>query len=117
MKRRTNRLAAVAAVGLSAALALTACGGGASSSSSSSSSDAASAKADGTITAAVAYENDNFSPISASSALVLGANWHVMEGLYELDMTNFKPYKALASTDDPKTVSYTHLTLPTNREV
>lgn len=105
MKRLSHRLCAVAALAASAAMALTACGGGGSSSSSAS--GAAEAKADGTITAAVAYENSNFSPVNASSALVLGANWHVMEGLYELDMTTFKPYKALAASDEPTKVSET----------
>ncbi|MDO4612886.1 MAG: ABC transporter substrate-binding protein [Actinomycetaceae bacterium] len=105
MKRLTQRCVATVALGATAALALSACGSGGSSSSGSS--ESASAKGDGTITAAVAYENDNFNPISASSALVLGANWHVMEGLYELDMTDFKPYKALAAEDEPTKISDT----------
>lgn len=98
------------ALAAACALTLTACGGGGSKKSESTSSDAP-AKSEvikgGTIKAAVAYESNNYDPSSTSSALALGANWHVVEGLYELDMTDFKPYKALAKTDDPVKVDDT----------
>ena len=37
----------------------------------------------------------------------MGANWHVMEGLFELDMTTFEPYNALASEEGLTEVSET----------
>lgn len=105
MKRLSRRFATAAACLVSASLLLSGCGTKTTTSDGDAQSDAAST--DGTITAAVAYENDNFNPIGASSALVMGANWHVMEGLYELDMTTFEPYKALAAEDEPTKISDT----------
>lgn len=93
------RKTAMVAVIASAALALTACGG----QGAAKKNDDKNGKV---ITAAVAYETKNFDPIGSSSALALGANWHVVEGLYELDMHNFKPYEALAK-GDPKKISDT----------
>ena len=61
------------------------------------------AKAEGgTITAACAYQSTNYSPIGCSSALMLGATWHVFEGLYELDLHDYSTYVALASGDPVK---------------
>lgn len=80
-------------------LALSACGGG--------EKKTAEAKKETVIKAAVAYAGDNFHPSSTSSALALGANLHVVEGLYELDMHNFKAYKGLASADEPEKVNDT----------
>lgn len=34
--------------------------------------------------------------------MALGANWHVVEGLYELNMSTYKPYKDLAAADPVK---------------
>lgn len=110
-KRFGARALAVAAA---CTLALSACGGsgGASSTSKSPAPTAAPSPTDkvmdgGEITAAVAYETNNYHPSSTSSALAQGANWHVVEGLYELDMHSYKPYKALAATDDPVKVNDT----------
>lgn len=65
------------------------------------------AKAEGgTITAACAYQSTNYSPIGCSSALMLGATWHVFEGLYELDLHDYTTYAALAA-GDPVEVSET----------
>lgn len=100
MRSVFSRTAKVAAVFAVSALALTACSSGGSSDKASGSGSG------GTITAAVAYETDNYDPSSTSSALALGANWHVVEGLYELNMTDYKPYPALAK-EEPKKVSDT----------
>lgn len=105
-------------------LALSACGGGGTDSpSSDAESEGATSAAEtggaseeetagsgggtGTITAAVAYETTNYHPSNTSSALALGANWHVVEGLYELNMSDYTSYKALAAEDDPVQVSDT----------
>lgn len=98
MRNQKFRIKAAAVIAV-LALGLTACGGGGTTSKDSG-------KKDGSITAAVAYETKNFDPIGASSALALGANWHVIEGLYELDMHSFKPYEALAK-GEPKKISDT----------
>lgn len=37
----------------------------------------------------------------------MGTNWHVVEGLYELNMSTYEPFRALAATDDPIKVSDT----------
>lgn len=61
------------------------------------------AKAEGgTITAACSYASTNYSPIGCSSALMLGATWHVFEGLYELDLHDYSTYNALAGADPVK---------------
>ena len=65
------------------------------------------AKAEGgTITATCAYSSTNYSPIGCSSALMLGATWHVFEGLYELDLHDYTTYPALAA-GEPEKVSDT----------
>ncbi|MGQ7786885.1 ABC transporter substrate-binding protein [Nesterenkonia sp. K-15-9-6] len=60
-----------------------------------------------TLTAAVAYETDNYHPSSTASALAMGSNWHVMEGLFELDMTTGEPYAALAADEELTEISDT----------
>ncbi|WP_182049733.1 ABC transporter substrate-binding protein [Changpingibacter yushuensis] len=99
----------VVAVAAACSLALSACGGGSDSSAdgTAGSTSAAEAVDGGTITAAVAYETTNYHPSSTSSALALGANWHVVEGLWELNMTTYEPFKALSASDDPVEVSDT----------
>lgn len=100
--------------GVSAAvigLGLVGCGSSSTSSTSSTtSSSTASGKGGGTLTAAVAYETKNYHPSTTSSALALGANWHVVEGLYEFDMHTMEPYTALAKAD-PTKVSDTEYTV------
>lgn len=109
MRIKSRVLGLVACVATSA-LALSACGGGGSASTDASASakeTSSEVKKGGTITAAVAYESTNYHPSTTTSALSLSSNWHVVEGLYELDMHTFQPYKALAATDDPVKVSDT----------
>ncbi len=96
------------AVAVAAALALSACGSsGSGGSNQSGSGDAAAEAAGGTITAAAAYETTNYDPSSTSSALAMVTNWQVMEGLYELEIQTFEPYRALAAEEDPVQVSDT----------
>ena len=95
-------------------LALSGCGGGGSDTGKSG-GDAPEKAAvpsgqpakGGTIRAAAAYESNNYHPSSTSSALATGANMHVVEGLYELDYHDYKPYRALAKEDAPTKVTDT----------
>lgn len=50
-----------------------------------------------TLTAAVAYEGSNPSPIGTSSGVFLAAGWHVFEGLYELNMHTYRAECGLAA--------------------
>lgn len=51
-----------------------------------------------TIQAAIAYGlSGTFDPLSASGAVTQAVNWHVFEGLVDLDPVTRKPYAALAS--------------------
>ncbi|MCI1665102.1 MAG: ABC transporter substrate-binding protein [Atopobiaceae bacterium] len=93
-----------------AGLGLSGCGGSSASSTTSSTTTSSEAKGGGTLTAAVAYETKNYHPSTTSSALALGANWHVVEGLYEFDMHTMETYDALAS-GDPTKVSDTEYTI------
>lgn len=101
---RTPRGAATLAGLTIAALALTACGDSADGGENGASDEEAGSS---TFTAAVAYETDNYHPSSTSSALAMGSNWHVMEGLYEQEMASGEVYAALAAEDDLTEVSDT----------
>ena len=57
----------------------------------------AAAAEGGQLTGVCAYSSTNYSPIGCSSALMLGATWHVFEGLYELDVHDYTTYPALAA--------------------
>ena len=70
--RMSKHFATGAALVAAAAMALTACGGGAASNT-------------GAITAGVAYETTDYGPIT-TSALAMGSNWQVLEGLYRFNM-------------------------------
>lgn len=98
---RRGFLAGTAATGAAAAMALSGCGGGKSSSSSSAASSATGSPAD-EITAACAYTSTVCNPVGNSSALMLAATWHVFEGLYEIDLHNYKTYNALAAAEPVK---------------
>ena len=106
MKRHFAKATALLAV---AALSLSACSSGASDTSSESKSgDTSSSEqtSGGEINLGVAYETTNYNPSNTSSALAMGTNWHVVEGLYEFDMTDYSVYPALAA-GDPTEVSET----------
>jgi ABC-type transport system substrate-binding protein len=101
MTRRTF-LSLAGATAAFAGLGLAGCGSSSSSSTAATTAASTEAKGGGTLTAAVAYETKNYHPSTTSSALALGANWHVVEGLYEFDMHTMEPYAALASGDPTK---------------
>ena len=100
--RMRKHFATGAAMAAAATMVLTACGGGSSTStstSSSSSSDSGAPK--GTITVGSAYETTDYGPIT-TSALGIGADWQVLEGLYRFDMSDYSVTPALAAGDPVK---------------
>ena len=84
-----------------ASLALAGCGG-----SSSEGGSTGGTVGGGTITAGTAYSTQNYNPSSTSSALALGTNWHVVEGLYGIDYHDYSTFPELA-TGDPVQVDDT----------
>lgn len=98
--RIRKSLASGAAVA-AAALVLTACGGGQTSSTPQTSGAGPS----GEINVGVAYATADYGPVT-TSALALGTNWHVLEGLYAFDMVDYSVRPALAK-GDPVEVSAT----------
>ncbi|MDO4791335.1 MAG: ABC transporter substrate-binding protein [Buchananella hordeovulneris] len=112
MQNRPKKWAAAAAITASVAMILSGCGKSSEAGNEASEKPAettagsegsgATGNPEGTISAAVAYETKNFNPISSGSALANGANLHVMEGLYNLDMKTFEVYDGLAAGEPVK---------------
>lgn len=99
----STRLAKVAAIVTASVLALSACGGGNSAPETpEGSAPAAEGGVSGTLNMGAAYETTNYDPSTTSSALAMGTNWHVMEGLYEFDMATYEVYPALAEAEPTK---------------
>lgn len=96
----TGSVAAVAGLGL------TGCGGSSSDEGSASGSTDSANRGGGVITAGSAYAPSSFDPASTGSAVGLGADWHVVEGLYGIDYHDYSTFNELA-TDDPKSVDDT----------
>ncbi len=96
----TGSVAAVAGFGL------TGCGGSSSDEGSAPASADSANRGGGVITAGSAYAPSSFDPASTGSAVGLGANWHVVEGLYGIDYHDYSTFNELA-TDDPKSVDDT----------
>lgn len=109
MTTKKTRIAAIVSLSAAFALALSACGGAkpAAEESGAQSTPAAASGPVGGINAGVAYQTTNYHPSSTSSALALGTNWQVVEGLWEFDMSDYTVHKALAAQDDPVKVSDT----------
>lgn len=91
------------------ALGLAACGGD-TTSSDDGSGDGAGTEGGGTITAGSAYAPSEYNPTKTSSAFCLGANWHVLEGLYGTDPHDYSTFAELAS-GDPEQVDDTTFTI------
>ncbi|MCI6548083.1 MAG: ABC transporter substrate-binding protein, partial [Coriobacteriaceae bacterium] len=90
-----------------AALGLAACGGGASTASSGKDGkESGGATGGGVITAGSAYAPSSYDPYSTGSAVLLGTNWHVIEGLYGIDYHDYSTFNELA-TGDPKQIDDT----------
>ena len=99
--RMRKHFATGAAMAAAATMVLTACGGGSSTSTSTSSGSSDSGAPKGTINVGSAYETTDYSPIT-TSALGMGANWQVLEGLYRFDMSDYSVSPALAAGDPVK---------------
>lgn len=85
----TGSVAAVAGLGL------TGCGGSSSDEGSASGSTDSANRGGGVITAGSAYAPSSFDPASTGSAVGLGANWHVVEGLYGIDYHDYSTFNEL----------------------
>lgn len=95
-RRRAGRLSATIAGTVAVAVVLAGCGG--TSPSSGDSAAAAAIDPDGIIEAGISYSlNGSFDPMIASGAVTVSANWHIFEGLVDLDPVTKKPYAALAA--------------------
>ena len=99
--RMRKHFATGAAMAAAATMVLTACGGGSSTSPSTSSGSSDSGAPKGNINVGSAYETTDYSPIT-TSALGMGANWQVLEGLYRFDMSDYSVSPALAAGDPVK---------------
>jgi peptide/nickel transport system substrate-binding protein len=95
-RRRAGRLAAAVAGTVAAAVVLAGCGGAAANTSPT---EAASAvDPDSIIEAGISYAlSGSFDPMIASGAVTVAANWHIFEGLVDLDPVTKEPYAALAA--------------------
>lgn len=100
--RSSKRWAKITAVCTAAMLALAACGGGSSEKGGEAEGSSGSGEVSGELKLGVAYETTNYDPSTTSSALAMGSNWHVMEGLYEFDMATYDVFPALAAGDPVK---------------
>lgn len=103
LSRRTF-LTGSAVAAAAAGLTLAGCGGGdkPAEQKPAEGTDAPAEAAGGPLLGACAYTSTNVNPIGNSSALMLGATWHVFEGLYDLDLHTYKTYNALAASEPTK---------------
>ena len=95
---RRGFLAGTAATGALAALSLTGCG------SKDEEPAADGAASGGTLEVARAYSSTNYSPIdlNGGSALMMAATFHVFDGLYNIDLTDYSVYPGLADGEPVK---------------
>lgn len=106
-RRTAGRIAAVVAGTVAAAVVLAGCGAGAATTPNGTGSNAAEVDPDAIIEAGISYSlNGSFDPMIASGAVTVSANWHIFEGLVDLDPATKEPYAALAA-DLPTAVDAT----------
>ncbi|MDC4233569.1 ABC transporter substrate-binding protein [Actinomyces sp. B33] len=99
--RLRKHVTAGAALMASAVLLLSGCGGSNTAAPAQQSDGPASTESTaptGEINLGVAYETTDYGPIT-TSALAMGTNWHVLEGLYQFDMADYSVHPALAAGD------------------
>ena len=109
MRKNRIRISRFVAVAAALTLGLSACGGSDTTDGETTTGGEQSGEVTGggEIVAGVAYETTNYHPSNTSSALAMGTNWHVVEGLYEMHMTDYSVYAALAADEDPVQISDT----------
>jgi len=106
-RRRGTRFAATLAGSVALALALSACGGAATPNANGGDAGSGKVDPDAIIEAGISYSlNGSFDPMVASGAVTVAANWHIFEGLVDLDPVTQKPAPALAA-ELPKKVDDT----------
>lgn len=96
---RRGFLAGTAATGALAALSLSGCG---EKKEEAPAPAEEASKGGGTLTSAHSYQTTSFHPVGASSALAQPSHWHVLEGLYDLDVRTNTTYTALAAGEPTK---------------
>ena len=109
MTSNRMKFTGLVAMTAAAALGLSACGGGAADTAASDAPATDAPKAEGpkgTINLGVAYETSDYHPSKTTSALAMGSNWHVVEGLFDLDAKG-EVVPALSAEAEPKKVSDT----------
>ena len=83
-----------------AALGLAACGGNSGSDAKTDAGTTTGGKeGGGTLTVGSAYAPSSYDPANCSSAFCLSANMNVMEGLYNIDFTDYSVISGLAAGD------------------
>lgn len=96
-RRRAGRFAMAVAGTVAASVALAGCGAGTTSTPDESAA-ASVIDPDGIIEAGISYTlNGSFDPMVASGAVTVSANWHIFEGLVDLDPVTQKSAPALAA--------------------
>lgn len=102
------RRAAATAAGLVVTLGLAACSGGTASNGTGTAAAQGDVDQDAVIEAGISYPlSGGFDPMTTTGAVTVAANWHVFEGLTELDPATRDVYAALGA-DLPKEVDDTH---------
>ncbi|MEV7619087.1 ABC transporter substrate-binding protein [Microbacterium sp. NPDC089321] len=105
-RRRGTRFAAALAGSIAVAVALSGCGAAATGQKDAG-AEPGNVDPDAIIEAGISYSlNGSFDPMVASGAVTVSANWHIFEGLVDLDPATQKPAPALAA-DMPKKVDET----------
>ncbi|MFC9983940.1 ABC transporter substrate-binding protein [Microbacterium keratanolyticum] len=97
-RRGAGRIAIALAGTVTAAVALAGCGAPAAEKPADGGSAAAEIDKDAIIEAGISYSlSGSFDPMLASGAVTQAVNWHVFEGLVDLDPVTREPYAALAA--------------------
>jgi len=96
-RRGFLRLTGASAMAAGLTVILSACGGdnpNKKTSQGGSTSSGGVGNSDGTITAGISYAlgTNGYDPMTTTAALTVAANWHTLEGLYEIEPTD--PTKA-----------------------
>ncbi|CAM2870002.1 ABC transporter substrate-binding protein [Cutibacterium acnes] len=109
-RRGFMRLTGAIAMAAGLTVSLSACGGdnpNKKTSQGGSTSSGGVGNSDGTITAGISYElgTNGYDPMTTTAALTVAANWHTLEGLYEIEPTDpTKAYAALAADEKPRKI-------------